>query len=252
METPFAIRYHNIKLQVERLYKSSNRPSENSLPGLEDVSFTLRGGECVHLHSSVPSANRLLLDALMGHTRIDAGAIWIDHQGQWLNLPQLSHRRAGQIQARTIGYLGSSEALRSESTVMACMLKPLLELEFSKPQAEDHSRHILDWVGFPRRLWYTAAKQLNLAQLHQVNLARTFAVDYTVIVIDLPIAQLDQANQRRLLNLIDYRKAQGTCFIGRFEQDNLREKICDRNLSIRVPIPIPTHAVTNSTVARSY
>lgn len=54
MEIPFEIRYHNIKLRVERLYKSTELPAEKRFPGLEDVTFTLKGGECVHLCSSSP------------------------------------------------------------------------------------------------------------------------------------------------------------------------------------------------------
>ncbi len=257
METPFEIRYNNIKLQVERLYKSAVRYGEERFPGLEDISFTLKGGECVHLHSYAPSANRLLLDALSGHIRIDAGAIWVDHQGQWLNLPQLSHRQIDQIQAQTIGYLGQSEALHCESTVMDCVSHQLLELGLSRAQAEAQSRHVLDWVGLPRRLWHREPKHLSLHELHQVNLARTFAIDYSVIVIDLPLNHFDPDNQGRLLKLIEYRKAQDTCFIGQFDQDDLRQQICDRNLSIHVPTPVhadtvPTHAAASNIAVHSY
>ena len=235
METPFEIRYNNIKLKVERLYKSADRLDDTRFPGLEDISFTLKGGECVHLQSYVPSASKLLLEALTGHIRIDAGAIWVDHQGQWLNLPQLSQRQVRLIQAHTIGYLGQSEPLRSAATIIDCVSHPLTEAGCSRAQAEAQSRHILDWVGLPRRLWHQAPKHLTLTELHQVNLARTFVVDYSVIVINLPLAQLDPANQMRLLRLIAYRKAQDVCFIGRFDQEELRAQICDRNLSIYVP-----------------
>ncbi|MFG6104012.1 hypothetical protein U2F10_17245 [Leptothoe sp. EHU-05/26/07-4] len=257
METPFEIRYNNIKLQVERLYKSADQTIKQHFPGLEDISFTLRGGECVHLHSYVPSANRLLLDTLSGHFRIDAGAIWVDHQRQWLNLSQLSQRQTGEIQARTIGHLGCSETLRTQSIVMDCVSKPFLNLGLSRVQAEGQSRHVLDWVGLPRRLWHQAPKHLTLAELHQVNLARTFAIDYSVIVIDVPINHLDRDNQRRLIQLIEYRKAQNTCFIGSFNDDDLRQQICDRNLSIHVPTPIfsdsaPTHAAASNIAAHSY
>ncbi|MEA5465247.1 hypothetical protein [Leptothoe sp. PORK10 BA2] len=266
METPFAIRYHNIKLRVERLYKSTELKTEKEKRSLrlEDVSFTLKGGECIHLYPSV--VHGLLLDAVVGHTRIDAGAIWIDHQGQWLNLPQLSPRQMRQIQARTIGYMGSSEALRSMPTVIDCVQSRLLELDFSHSQATSHSRHVLDWVGLPRSLWHKAPADLPLVKLHQVNLARTFAVDYSVVVIDLPMDHFDPDNQKRLQQLIEYRKAQNSCFIGCFDQVELRQNVCDRNLSIPIPTPIPrdksrdqpaptgpsTGVTVGSTVVHSY
>ncbi len=176
----------------------------------------------------------------------------VDHQSQWLNLPQLSHRQTDQIQTRTIGYLGSSEALRGESTVIDCVSTQLLGLGFSHTQAEGHSRHVLDWVGLPRRLWQREPKHLPLTELHQVNLAHTFAVDYSVIIIDLPVDHFDVANQRRLLKLITYRKTQDTCFIGCFREYDLRQQICDRNFSIQGPTPIPIAATASSTARRSY
>lgn len=251
METPFSISYHNIKLQVKRLYKSADKLSEKQFPGLEDISFFLKGGECVHLDTPVPSAHRLLLDALTGHTRIEAGAIWIEHQGQWLNLSQLPHRQAGKIQASTIGYLGPSDALCSEPTAMDCVLKPLIDLGLTHAHAEEQSRHILDWVGLPRRLWYRPLRKLAIYELHQVNLARTFSIDYSVIVIDLSISGLDQANQKRLMDLIEYRKARGTCFIGRFDHDDVRQRVCDRDISIHIPTPISaTQSKSAPTVAQ--
>lgn len=260
METPFEIRYHNIKLRVERLYKSTELPAEKRFPGLEDVTFTLKGGECVHLYSSSPSAHRLLLNALAGHTRIDAGAIWVEHQNQWLNLPQLSQRHINQVQARTIGYLGRSDALLTAPTVMDCVLTKLLELGHSRSQAESHSRHVLDWVGLPRSLWQQAPDQLPLSKLHQVNLARTFAVDYGIVIVDLPVEHFDPANQMRLLELIEYRKAQNSCFIGRLDSGELRQRVCDRSISIHIPTPIPNDKLieapmgvaASSTAARSY
>ena len=150
-----------------------------------------------------------------------------------------------------------------------CVLTKLLQLGLSRAQAESHSRHVLDWMGIPRRLWHQAPSNLPLTTLHQVNLASTFAVDYSVIVIALPLSQLDSANQTRLLELIDYRKAKDTCFIGRFDQDELRTRVCDRSLSIHAPTPIsidktdkpqatkkrrtvPTHAAIGSTADRWY
>ena len=265
MEIPFSIRYHNIKLKVERLYKTSNQPGKSLFPGIEDISFVLKGGECIHLKSPGPWMNTLLLEALAGHTRIDAGAIWVAHQDQWLNLHQLSQRQIGRIQAQTIGYLTPSEALQSQATVVDCVLTKLLDLGLSRAQADSHSRHVLDWMGIPRRLWHQSSSNLPLTTLHQVNLARTFAVDYSIIVIALPLSQLDHANQMRLLELIDYRKAKDACFIGRFDQDDLRNRVCDRSLSIHAPTPIviakpkpakkrsvPTHAVIGSTADHWY
>ncbi|MEM9804757.1 MAG: hypothetical protein AAF959_05710 [Cyanobacteria bacterium P01_D01_bin.56] len=242
MEIPFSVRYNNTKLEVERLYKTSNQSKKRLFSGLEDISFSVRGGECIHLKSSVPWASQLLLNTLTGHTAIEAGAIWVHHQNQWLNLPQLSSRQVSQIHAQTIGYLGPSENLRSQSTVLDCVLTKLIAFDVSRSQAAAQSRQILDWVGLPRCLWHKAPTHLSLPELHQVNLARTFAADYSIIVIGLPISQLDPANQMRLLELIEYRKAKNTCFIGRFDQDALRVRVCDRSLSIHVPTPISAAA----------
>ncbi|MBT9311908.1 P-loop NTPase family protein [Leptothoe kymatousa] len=238
MEIPFSVRYNNIKLQVERLYKASNQTNKRLFSGLEDISFSMQGGECIHLKSYVPWASQLLLDTLMGRTQIEAGEIWIQHQERWLNMLQLSQRQMNQVHAQTIGYLQPCEILRSQPTVLDCVLNKFLALGMSRSEADAESRHVLDWVSLPRSLWHKSPKDLSLDELHQVNLASTFAVDYSIIVIGLPISQLDPTNQMRLLELIDYRKTKGTCFIGRFDQAHLRARVCDRSIAIQVPTPI--------------
>ncbi|MBX2862762.1 MAG: hypothetical protein KTR27_04340 [Leptolyngbyaceae cyanobacterium MAG.088] len=272
MEIPFSIRYNNIKLKVERLYKTSDQPGKSLFPGIEDLSFNLKGGECVHLKSPGPWVNTLLLNALAGRTRIDAGAIWVEHQRQWLNLPQLSARQMGQIQTQTIGYFPRSETLKSHLSVLDCILAKFLDLEFSRADADRQCRRVLDWLGISRRLWDKPLADLPMTTLHQVNLACTFAVDYAIIVFEPPISQLDQANQALLLELIGYRKEKGTCFIGRFDQAEVRGRVCDRNLCIQVPTPtsvvpstrtpakaptlipigIPTDVAVSSKAAHSY
>ncbi|NEQ48988.1 MAG: hypothetical protein F6K11_02485 [Leptolyngbya sp. SIO3F4] len=144
MNIPFSIRYNNIKLRVERLYKTSDQPGKSLFPGIEDLSFDLKGGECVHLKSPGPWVNTLLLNALAGNTRIDAGAIWTEYQDQWVNLPQLSQRQISQIQKHTIGYLQRSDNLYSQPsiTILDCVLSKLLDLGFSRTAAEGHSRRI--------------------------------------------------------------------------------------------------------------
>ncbi|MEM6252173.1 MAG: hypothetical protein AAF821_04545 [Cyanobacteria bacterium P01_D01_bin.156] len=238
MKVPFSIRYNNVKLKAERLYKTSNHPSSHLFSGLEDISFSLRGGECIHVVSPVPWANQLFLDTLTGHTPMEAGAIWLQHQDQWLNLSQLSQRQLNQVRNQTMGYLQSSETLRALPTVLDCVLVKFLDLGMSHSQAREHSRHVLDWVGLPRGLWHRAPANLPLSELNQVNLARTFAVDYNIIVIGLPLSQLDRANQVRLVELIEYRKEKGTCFIGRFDQPEVRTRVCDLSLSLNAPTPI--------------
>ncbi|MEO0867278.1 MAG: hypothetical protein AAFY17_02295 [Cyanobacteria bacterium J06642_11] len=253
MEIPFSIRYNNVKLKVERLYKTSTRSSKRLFSGLEDISFILRGGECIHLKSPVPWANQLLLETLTGHTQIEAGAIWVNHQDEWLNLSQLSQRRTNQVHTQTIGYLQPpNDILRAYPTVLDCVLTNFLSLGLLRRQADAQSRHILDWVGLPRRLWYKAPTELSLAELQQVNLARTFAVDYSIIVIGLPISQLTPDNQAKLVELIEHRKAQGTSFIGRFDQSHARKRVCDRSLDIHVPTPISAAARKPRPAAASY
>jgi alpha-D-ribose 1-methylphosphonate 5-triphosphate synthase subunit PhnL len=61
-----------------------------------------------------------------------------------------------------------------------------------------------------------------------VNIARGFAVDYPILLLDEPTASLDAGNRAVVVELINEAKARGAAVVGIFHDDEVRAAVADR------------------------
>jgi alpha-D-ribose 1-methylphosphonate 5-triphosphate synthase subunit PhnL len=61
-----------------------------------------------------------------------------------------------------------------------------------------------------------------------VNIARGFAVDYPILLLDEPTASLDAGNRAVVVDLINEAKARGAAVVGIFHDDEVRAAVADR------------------------
>ena len=62
----------------------------------------------------------------------------------------------------------------------------------------------------------------------RVNIARGFAVDYPILLLDEPTASLDGKNSAAVVNLIHDAKARGAAIVGIFHDEGVRRQVADR------------------------
>jgi alpha-D-ribose 1-methylphosphonate 5-triphosphate synthase subunit PhnL len=65
-----------------------------------------------------------------------------------------------------------------------------------------------------------------------VNLARGFAAEYPVLLLDEPTASLDAANRDIVIALIAEAKARGAAIIGIFHDIKVRDRVADRLFTV--------------------
>jgi alpha-D-ribose 1-methylphosphonate 5-triphosphate synthase subunit PhnL len=65
-----------------------------------------------------------------------------------------------------------------------------------------------------------------------VNIARSFAAPYPVLLLDEPTASLDAANRATVLELLAEAKAAGAAVLGIFHDVAARAAVCDREFAI--------------------
>ena len=70
----------------------------------------------------------------------------------------------------------------------------------------------------------------------RVNLARGFAPDYPVLLLDEPTASLDAANREVVIGLIEEAKARGAAIVGIFHDTEVRDRVADRLFEV-LPLP---------------
>lgn len=227
------------RLKVERIFKGYAHASRSEYSIFQDLSLTLTARECIAVEGVTLSQELALLQTLYGHSPIDAGAIWLNHQDQWINLTQLSDRQLILVRQQSIGYLSKFLPTRPHATALEVALDPLLELGIEPQAAQEKVKALFRYLDIPSRLWRISPVALSDCEKQQINIARTFSVDYPVLLLNAPGFNLDPISKRRLIDLINERKASGCAIIGVFQDQTLKQSTCTGSFSLVHSASVP-------------
>ncbi|MEL6128675.1 MAG: phosphonate C-P lyase system protein PhnL [Cyanobacteria bacterium J06627_3] len=220
-------------LQAEQLHKSFVLHHQGSvkLPVLQGVSLTVNPGECVALRGPSGSGKSTFMRSLYANYRIDSGSIWVKHQGDWVDLPQIEAHRLIEIRQQTLGYVSQFLRVIPRVPAVDVAAEPLMELGVEAEVAQTKVRDLFSRLNLPERLWELSPTTFSGGEKQRVNIARAFSVDYPILLLDEPTSALDAANREGVMQLIEERKAQGCAMVGIFHDDEVRERVCDRTLT---------------------
>ena len=220
-------------LQADNLHKSFVLHHQGSvrLPVLEGVSLTVNPGECVALQGPSGSGKSTFMRSLYANYRVDSGSIWINHQGQWVDLPKLQPHQLIEVRQHTLGYVSQFLRVIPRVPAVEVAAEPLMELGVDADKAKAKVRDLFSRLNLPERLWELSPTTFSGGEKQRVNIARAFSVDYPILLLDEPTSALDAVNREGVMQLIEERKANGCAMVGIFHDDEVRERVCDRILA---------------------
>ena len=209
------------------LHNQGNR----QLNVLHHMSLTVNPGDCVALQGPSGSGKSTLMKSLYANYRVDGGTINIRHDGRWGNLAECESHELIDIRQRTIGYV--SQFLRVIPRVPALQVaaEPLMELGIKKDEAEKKVRSLFTRLNLPERLWSLSPTTFSGGEKQRVNIARAFAVDRPILLLDEPTAALDQKNREAVIQLIEEKKATGCGLVGIFHDKDVKSRVCNQTLT---------------------
>jgi alpha-D-ribose 1-methylphosphonate 5-triphosphate synthase subunit PhnL len=168
--------------------------------------------------------------SLYANYRINQGAIWVKHQGDWVNLPQLAPHELISVRQTTLGYVSQFLRVIPRVPALDVAAEPLINLGVDETIAKDKICTLFSRLNLPERLWQLSPTTFSGGEKQRVNVARAFSVDYPILLLDEPTSALDADNREVVKQLIQERKAQGCAMVGIFHDDEIREQVCDRAL----------------------
>ncbi|MFS7383735.1 phosphonate C-P lyase system protein PhnL [Rahnella inusitata] len=218
------------KLRVENLSKTFVLHNQNSarLPVFSNASLTVDAGECVVLHGHSGSGKSTLLRSLYGNYLPDSGQIWVEHQGQQIDMVSAEAREILAVRRHTVGWVSQFLRVIPRISALNLVMQPLLELGVEKAQSEARASALLTHLNVPERLWHLAPSTFSGGEQQRVNIARGFVVDYPVLLLDEPTASLDATNRAAVVTLIEQAKQRGAAVVGIFHDADVRERVADR------------------------
>ncbi len=198
------------------------------IPVLDGVDFSVAPGECVALTGPSGAGKSTLMRCLYGNYGAGAGRILIRHRDALVDLAAADPLLVREIRRETLGYV--SQFLRVIPRIGArdIVAEPLRARGMPAEQALERATALLTRLNLPPRLHDLPPSTFSGGEQQRINLARGFAADYPVLLLDEPTASLDPVNRQVVVTLIAEAKARGAALIGIFHDTEIRDQVADR------------------------
>lgn len=199
---------------------------------VEDVSFSLKAGECAVLGGPSGAGKSSIVKMLYGNYAADSGQIIVSHRGELIDLAIASPRAVIAVRRDTIGYV--SQFLRTIPRVSAVdvVAEPLVTRGTDRAAALDRASQMLARLNLPERLWQLPPATFSGGEQQRVNIARGFITDHPILLLDEPTASLDAANRQVVIDMIGEKKTAGVALLGIFHDLDVREAVADRVIDV--------------------
>lgn len=165
---------------------------------LHELSLEVRAGERVAVVGSSGSGKTTLLNLLGGLDRPSAGEVRIAGQ----RLSDLNEANLGKFRNRHIGFVYQFHHLLAEFTALENAALPLIVRGQDRKTAIARAREILERVGMGPRGDHKPG-ELSGGERQRVAIARALITDPSLMLMDEPTGNLDQATAASILGLMD-------------------------------------------------
>ncbi|SON55311.1 Phosphate-import ATP-binding protein PhnC [Hartmannibacter diazotrophicus] len=222
-------------ISVRHLSKTFGR-----FQALKGVNLEIRQGEMVALIGASGSGKSTLIRHLAGLERADSGQSVVEIFGERM---QASGRLApgARRMRREIGVVFQQFNLVSRLPVLTNVLLGVLgripswrgTLGLFNPEEKALARSALARVGIPNVVWQRAST-LSGGQQQRAAIARTLVQQARILLADEPIASLDPASARRVMDVLsDINAKEGITAVVSLHQVEYARAYCPRTIAMR-------------------
>ncbi|WP_210559025.1 MULTISPECIES: sugar ABC transporter ATP-binding protein [unclassified Pseudomonas] len=214
-------------IQVRELSKTfgSNR-------ALDGVSLQIHPAEVVALLGANGAGKSTLVKILAGSQRADGGEIYIDGQPRQFSSP-LSARRVGIVAVHQQINEGIAPGLNvAENLLLDELCKPDADFWLNRKRLLERAASIAAGLGLVLPL-EQPIEHLGQAERQLVVLARAFALQPRLLILDEPTAALSDAEAQRLFDLIDILRSRGVAIVYISHRLSDLQRVADRAIVLR-------------------
>jgi alpha-D-ribose 1-methylphosphonate 5-triphosphate synthase subunit PhnL len=207
------------------------------LPVVAGVAFDLFSGECVVLGGPSGAGKSSILKMIYGNYLTGAGDIRIRHEEAIVDIASADPRTILAVRRRTMGYVSQFLRVIPRVPTLDIVVEPALVAGLNSKDAKERAAGLLKILNLPERLWALPPATFSGGEQQRVNIARGFAGNHSLLILDEPTASLDAVNRDAVLALIAARKADGTAFLGIFHDKDMRDRVADRVIDVSAFAP---------------
>lgn len=182
-------------LSIHELIKDYPLPDRTRLSVLDVPEFHIAAGEQVVLIGDSGGGKTTLLHCIAGITAPTSGSIQMDG----IEITKLSEAGRDRVRAAKLGYVFQTFNLLAGFTALENVR---LGMTFASGKHDRHrAQELLTRVGLAERMHHKPA-ELSVGQQQRVAVARALANRPKLLLADEPTANIDPANQQKIIDLI--------------------------------------------------
>lgn len=222
-------------IQLRDVEKSFTLHNQGSavIPVMRGGDLDVAAGECVALTGQSGSGKSTLMRMIYGNYLAQSGSITV----AGLDVVAATPRQILELRRTRLGYVSQFLRVVPRVATLDVVAEPLLSTGHSPDVAADRARALLVRLNIPERLWSLSPTTFSGGEQQRVNIARGFAYDYPVLLLDEPTASLDAVNRETVLSLITEAKTRGAAIVGIFHDTEARDRIADRVVDVTAFTP---------------
>jgi alpha-D-ribose 1-methylphosphonate 5-triphosphate synthase subunit PhnL len=169
-----------------------------------------------------------LLRCLYGNYLAQSGVIQVRGADGWVDVASAPARHILELRRTRLGYV--SQFLRAIPRVPAekVVAQPAIDAGTSAEDALTRARQTLARLNIPENLWHLPPATFSGGEQQRVNVARAFARDFPILLLDEPTASLDAANRDVVVELVNAARERGAAIVGIFHDPQVRAAVATR------------------------
>jgi alpha-D-ribose 1-methylphosphonate 5-triphosphate synthase subunit PhnL len=224
----------NELLRVEGLSKAFTLHLHGGarLPVVHSVSFAVAAGECVVLGGPSGVGKSSILKMAFGNYLVEKGRILVADGERVIDVARAEPREILDARRRILGYVSQFLRVIPRVAAIDIVAAAAQESGLDRAAARQRAASLLQRLRLPERLWELPPATFSGGEQQRVNIARGFAGDHRLLILDEPTASLDAANREAVIALIAERKALGAGFLAIFHDEDVRVRVADRIVDV--------------------
>lgn len=202
------------------------------LPVIANVGFDVATGECVVLGGPSGAGKSSILKMIYGNYLAGSGQAYVNHDGRLVDVIGADAHQIIDMRQRTMGYVSQFLRVIPRVPALAIVAEPARAAGLAEPAANARAARLLAHLNLPERLWHLPPATFSGGEQQRVNIARGFAGNHSLLILDEPTASLDARNRDAVVELIAERKNAGTAMVGIFHDEDVRNRVADRIIDV--------------------
>jgi alpha-D-ribose 1-methylphosphonate 5-triphosphate synthase subunit PhnL len=202
------------------------------LPVVANVGLAVRRGECVVLGGPSGVGKSSILKVVYGNYLAGGGHVYLSDGARFLDIAAATPREVVAARRHLMGYVSQFLRVIPRVSALDIVAAAARDAGLSPSAAKPRAENLLARLNLPERLWTLPPATFSGGEQQRVNIARGFAGEHKLLILDEPTASLDAVNREAVVALIAERRAEGAGFLAIFHDEDVRARVADRILDV--------------------